>query len=241
MGSGVTCFDQLFITSKPNFWPDKGPDLFRISFLGATGPKISTFLPKTTLQMELWPLQTQKSLHFNRFRDTWPKTWSVKEGPDHPEYNTFLPLDHYLPYPVSLLSMLCAPPFLISLCPNLLVSGAACRHHTWWVYSYHMTVPDPHPSRSRPLVWRYGFMWNGHKVDSWRWHMIGYMELCKMKLWARSTNICWFLLMNPLHLVHERRMVDGCDQVWVAGEYLSLFSNPGSNKVSNFTDKIQIQ
>jgi len=55
MGSGVTCFDQLFMTSKPNFWRDKGPDLFRISFLGATGPKISTFLPKTTLQMELWP------------------------------------------------------------------------------------------------------------------------------------------------------------------------------------------
>ena len=34
MGSGVTCFDQLFMTSKPNFWRDKGPDLFRISFLG---------------------------------------------------------------------------------------------------------------------------------------------------------------------------------------------------------------
>jgi len=41
------------MTSKPNFWRDKGPDLYRISFLGATGPKTSTSLSKTTLQMEL--------------------------------------------------------------------------------------------------------------------------------------------------------------------------------------------
>jgi len=53
MGSGMTYFDQLFMTSKPNFWHDKVQDLFRISFLGATGLKISIFLPKTTLQMEL--------------------------------------------------------------------------------------------------------------------------------------------------------------------------------------------
>jgi len=105
---------------------------------------------------------------------------------------------------------------------------AAHHHHSWWVYGYRMTVPDPHPSCSRPLVWWYGFMWNGRVVDGQRWHMIRYMGLCEMKLRTRSTNICWFLLMNPLHLIHEGRMVDGCDWVGVADEYLSSFSNSSS-------------